>query len=56
MVLFNNILYKRMRLTNKVNLTKTFLQKILAHAPNNQTSRYFNNLQTTYVHMYVPYQ
>ena len=27
MVLFNNILYKRMRLTSKVNLTKCFSKK-----------------------------
>ena len=27
MVLFNNILYKRMRLTSKVNLTKLFSEK-----------------------------
>ena len=40
MVLFNNIPYKLMRLTSKVNLTKRFSKNISACA-NNQTLRYY---------------
>ena len=56
MVLFNNIPYKRMRLTSRVNLTKLSLKNI-SMAPNNQILQYVRSylLCIPLVHMLFVY-